>query len=196
MPPLTDYNLYKGNDNIRVSYEPTDGRTKPEPLPVIEEPLPVIEEPLPVLAAAAPLPVIEENQLVVDLFKMLDADSNDDIHMNAAENKCRDWVPSKMTQQTSDTYWEILNGTEDRYGCLFINAANRCVVGYEEVERYIEDEGYWQSPDDLEWYKDTNIDPSVLPEVPSLISITDTTAFRGALNDDWNLYNDENNGRP
>jgi len=95
---------------------------------------------------------IEESILVVDLFAMLDADSNNDIHMNAAEWKVTDWVPSKMAQQTADTYWAILIGTEERYGCIFMNGQDRCVVGFDEVAQYIEDEGYEQSAADGYWY--------------------------------------------
>jgi len=109
-----------------------------------------------------------ENELVVDLFEMLDADSNDDIHMNAAEWKVKDWVPSKMTQQTADTYWEILIGTEERYGCLFVNSQDRCVVGYHKVAQYIEDEGYWQSPDDGYWYKDLPVSTQPVEPVDTI----------------------------
>jgi hypothetical protein len=41
-------------------------------------------------------PLFEESDLAIDLFAMLDTNNNGDIHMNAAERKCDDLVPSNM----------------------------------------------------------------------------------------------------
>lgn len=82
---------------------------------------------------------------------MLDGDSNGDILIPVAKTKCTDWVPSRMDQQTADTYWNIVKGTENSFGCIGrINGG--CLVGYWEVVRYIEVEGYKQSSIDGYWY--------------------------------------------
>ena len=47
-----------------------------------------------------------------------------------------------MTQETSDLYMEILTGTQERYGCSRENDNGICIVGFNDVDAFIEDEGF------------------------------------------------------
>lgn len=59
---------------------------------------------------------------------MLDADKDLEILNPLAKTKCTDWVPSRMDKRTADTFWEILQGTEIRYGCVSTINQGECLV--------------------------------------------------------------------
>ena len=82
-------------------------------------------------------------QLADDLYTMLDTDKDQLIKKPLAMKQLKNWVPSKMSQETAKTYWNVLSGTEKRYGC--VKRAGKklnCFIGYDDVAQYIKDEDY------------------------------------------------------
>ena len=87
---------------------------------------------------------------------MFDFDMNMEIVIVEAKAKRKYLVgSSKMDQQTSDTYWKVLLGTENRYGCVKRINDGECVVSHESVAKYTDDEGYELSVEDGYWYATT-----------------------------------------
>jgi len=134
-------------------------------LPELENEFPALATALPVLSATLPkistessLPTsnhgLPEPSFIDELFDMLDVDSNDLIAMHVAKKNCEDWVPEKMDEKTAQLYWSVLSGTKERYGCHSYSENGKCKVSYEDVKKYISDEGYWQAWDGY-WYKES-----------------------------------------
>jgi len=92
------------------------------------------------------------NVLADAMFLMFDNTSSGDFNTRLALRRCTTFVPSIMDQQTANTYREIIYGAQYMNGCASVNGRGDCVIDYDRVANYIQDEQYEQSSENGYWY--------------------------------------------